>query len=315
MAKKQVRSTGDFGMGQMIHVIHMTDDVAKLRDWWVDVFGGHVYLGVDEPSYLPIEDRYAALLMVSDLCVEVMAPKMPADPKRPVGKFFTRFGQHLHSIGYYVDDLEGLGNRMIANGIHIGKPGGGAIEKMDPDVMYFYPSPKDTGGLMVEMSKHPMPNDPRDRDDWSSLVRKWPDHPLTIQRFSYATLGVRELGPAVRTYVETMQAIPVEEGTDEDLGSRYVTMQLGDCLLQIAEPVAPDSAIGRHVAHYGNFIYSLRFKIADVDSAERWLAAKGVRTTRPRPGLLVLDPADTFGAPIFLSSEEIAGDPFEAVSR
>lgn len=310
MAKKQVRSTGDFGMGQMVHVVHMSDDVAKLRDWWTDVFGGHAYLGIDEPNYLPIEDRHAALLMISDLCIEVMAPKMPADPAKPVGKFYTKFGQHLHSVGYWVDDLQGLGDRMIAGGVRIGKPGGGLIEKMDPEVMYFFPNPKDTGGLMVEMTKHPMPDDPRDRDDWSSLARKWPDHPLTIQRFSYVTLGVRDLDAAVNTYVETMQAIPIEEGTDTDMGSRYVTMQLGDCLLQIAEPLTAESDLGQHVERYGNFIYSLRFKVGDIDSAERWLTAKGVGTTRPRSGLLALDPADTYGAPIFLSSEEIEGDPF-----
>lgn len=315
MAKKQVRTTGDFGMGQMIHVIHMTKDVAALREWWSDVFGGYTYMGVDEPNYLPIEDRYASLMMINDLCIEVMAPAFnDADevnsPHLPVGKFYTKFGQHLHSVGYYVEDLPGLGDKMIANGVYIGKPGGGAIEKMDPDVMYFYPNPKNTGGLMVEMSKHPMPNDPREREDWDSLYRQFQQHPLTIERFSYVTLGVRELESAVKTYVDAMQAIPIAEGVDEDLGCRYVTMQLGDCLLQIAEPTNPESELGKHVEKFGNFIYSLRFKVRDIESAQEHLTAKGVKTTRPRPGLLVLDTNDTFGAPIFLSDEEIDGDPF-----
>lgn len=316
MAIKPVKKTSEYGIGQMIHVIHMTDDVAKLTAWWEDVFGGYTYMGVDEPGYLPIEDRYATLLMVRDLCVEVMAPAMTDtgevnSPQLPVGRFYSKFGQHLHSVGYFVDDIVGLGNHMIDNGIYIGKPGGGAVEKIDdPELMYFYPSPKFTAGLMVEISKHRMPNDPREKDEWSSLEKVTSQHPLTIERFSFVTLGVRDLESAVDVYVKAFKAIPLVEGIDEDLGAKYVILHLGDCLLQIAQPLEPASDLGRHVEQYGNFIYSLRFKISDVDSAEAWLAKKDVKTSRPRPGLLVLEPNDTFNAPIFLSDEEIQGDPF-----
>lgn len=316
MAIKPVTKTSEYGIGQMVHVIHMTDDVRKLQAWWEDVFGGFSYMGIDEPNYLPIEDRHACLLMVRDLCIEVMAPAFNEQgevnsPQLPVGKFYSRFGQHLHSVGYFVDDIVGLGNHMIDNGIYIGKPGGGAVEKMDdPSLMYFYPSPKFTAGLMVEISKHPMPNDPREKEEWSSLAKVTEHHPLTIERFSYVTLGVRDLDEAVKVYVNAFKAIPLEEGIDEDLGAKYATLHLGDCLLQIAQPLEPTSDLGQHVEKYGNFIYSLRFKVRDVDSAEAWLAQKDVKTSRPRPGLLVLQPNDTFNAPIFLSDEEIKGDPF-----
>jgi hypothetical protein len=316
MAIKPVTKTSEYGIGQMVHVIHMTDDVAKLKEWWEDVFGGYTYMGIDEANYLPIEDRYACLLMVRDLCVEVMAPALTDagevnSPQLPVGRFYSKFGQHLHSVGYFVDDIVGLGNHMIENGIYIGKPGGGAVEKIDdPNLMYYYPSPKFTAGLMVEISKHPMPNDPREKEEWSSFWKATSQHPLTIERFSYVTLGVRELEPAVEVYVKAFKAIPLEEGIDEDLGAKYVILHLGDCLLQIAQPLEPGSDLGRHVEQYGNFIYSLRFKVSDVDSAEAWLTKKGVKTTRPRPGLLALEPSDAFNAPIFLSDEEVKGDPF-----
>jgi hypothetical protein len=57
-------------------------------------------------------------------------------------------------------------------------------------------------------------------------------------------------------------------------------------------------------------IYSLRFKVADLDSAESWLKQNNVRTSRVRDGLLVTNPEDSFNCPIFLSTEEIEGDPF-----
>ncbi|MEV6162542.1 VOC family protein [Streptomyces sp. NPDC052052] len=308
--RKHARETGDHGIGQMVHVVHMSDDVQELRRFYEDVLGAYVYMGVDEPNYLPPEDRYAALLMVGDLCIEVMAPKMPADVRRPVGKFFTKFGRHLHSVGYRVADLTGLADRLLARGVYIGKPGGGKIEQLDPETLYFFPSPRDTAGLMVELCGTDMPGDPRDQETWTSLERMWRNHPLTIERFSYVTLGVRDLDTAVRTYVDVMQAVPVQSGTDKDLDARYATLQLGDCLLQLAQPLSPDSALGRHVEQWGNMIYSLRFKVTDIDSAESWLHKNAVRTTRVRAELVVTDVEDTFGAPIFFSTEEIEGDPF-----
>lgn len=308
--RKQVRKTGDHGIGQMVHVVHMSDDVQELRRFYEEVLGAYVYWGVDEPNYLRPEDRYATLLMVGDLCVETMAPKMPPDVRRPVGKFYAKFGRHLHSVGYRVADLAGLADRLLARDVYIGKPGGGKIERLDPETLYFFPSPRDTAGLMVELCGTDMPGDPREQETWSSLERMWRNHPLTIERFSYVTLGVRDLDAAVRTYVDVMQAVPVQTGADEDLDARYATLQLGDCLLQLAQPLSPDSALGGHVERWGNMIYGLRFKVTDIDSAENWLNKNAVRTTRVRAELIVTDVEDTFGAPIFFSTEEIEGDPF-----
>ncbi|MFC8097742.1 VOC family protein [Streptomyces sp. NPDC057363] len=308
--KKKVQRTGDHGIGQMVHVVHMSDDAQQLRRFYEDVMGAYVYMGVDEPHYLPPEDRYATLLMIGDLCIETMAPKMPADPQLPVGKFYTKFGRHLHSVGYKVDDLPGLADRLLERGIYIGKPGGGRIDKLDPETLYFFPSPRDTAGLMVELCRTDMPGDPRDQETWSSLERMWRSHPLTIERFSYVTLGVRDLAAAVKTYVDIMQAVPVQTGVDPDLAAKYATLQLGDCLLQLAEPMDAGSDLGRHVERWGNMIYSLRFKVRDLGSAESWLNKNAVRTTRVRDELIVTDVEDTFGAPIFFSTEEIEGDPF-----
>jgi hypothetical protein len=108
-----------------------------------------------------------------------------------------------------------------------------------------------------------------------------------------------------------MQAVPLEEGVDDEIQARYQILHLGDCLLRLAQPLEASSELGKHVEQYGNFIYSITFKIRDIDSAEQWLNSKGVKTTRLRPGLLAADPADTFGAPHFFTTESVPGDPFE----
>jgi catechol 2,3-dioxygenase-like lactoylglutathione lyase family enzyme len=311
--RKQIVTTGDFGIGLMVHVVHMTDDVAKLTAFYEDVFGGLTYMGTDEPSYLEPEDRWASLIMIGDLCIEAMAPNLPADPTKPVGRFYTKYGQHLHSVGYLVEDLVGLGNRMIEDGIYIGKPGGGKIDEMDPETYYFFPSPRDTAGLMVELCRTHMPNDPRELDTWSSLQKFWKtSHPLGIERMLHVTLGVKDLDSAVKRYVETMQAVPVADGIDASGQYKFQTLHLGDCLLQLAEPLEQDSDLGRHVARWGNMIYSITFRIKDLDSAERWLNSKGVRTSRPSAGVLAANPEDTFDSPYFFTTDVLTSDPFEA---
>jgi hypothetical protein len=287
----------------MVHVIHVSDDAQQLREFYERVFGAFVYMGVDEPNYLPEEDRYATLLMIGDLCIETMAPKMPADPLFSIGRFYGKFGCHLHSVGYQVDDLGGLTGRLLERDIGISKPGGGRLVEVDPEVAYLFPSPRDMAGLLVEFTTHEMHNDPRVRETWSSLERMWRTHPLTIEQFSSVILGVRDLEWAVATYVDSVQAVPVESGSDPELQARYQTLQLGDCVLEISEPLDEESDLGGHVARWGNMIYGLRFRVRDVSAAERWLTSCGVRTTRLREDLLVTDVEDTFGVPIFLGTE------------
>jgi hypothetical protein len=308
--RRQYKTTGDYGIGNMIHFVHMTDDVNKLNDFYARVFGGYRYMGIDELNYLPPEDRWASLVMVADTCIETMAPNFPIDVNKPVGKFYSKFGQHLHSVGYKVDDLAGLADRLLEKGIYIGAPGGGKIEKLDPETVYFYPSPRDTAGLMVELCKIDMRNDPKDQDTYTELMRLYEQHPMTFDRFSYVTLGVKDLDSAVATYVDVMQAVPIQDGIDDDLQCKYMTLQLGDCLLQLAQPLEMDSDLGRHVEKWGNCIYSLRWKVLDLDSAEAWLNKQGVRTTRLRENLVYCNVDDTHGAPMFFTTEEIPGDPF-----
>jgi catechol 2,3-dioxygenase-like lactoylglutathione lyase family enzyme len=296
--KKTVRKTGDYGIGIMIHSVHMTDDVPALNRFYEEVFGGLLYMGVDEPNYLPVEDRWAGLLLVSDLCIETMAPNLPADPTKPVGKFYTKFGRHLHSVGYKVDD------HLIEQGVYIGAPGGGKLEHIDESMIYFYPSPRDVNGLMVELCQVDMRDDPRLLETWSSQVKMWElGHPLGIKGLAYVTLGVRDLDAATQTYVQRMQAIPVADGVEDGGQFRYQLVQLGDCLLQLAEPLAPESALGEHVARWGNMIYGITFSVRDLDSAQVWLEKKDIRTTRLRDGLLAADPADCHGAAFFFTTD------------
>jgi hypothetical protein len=74
--QKQVPKTGDFGIGLMIHAVHMTDDVRRLNRFYEEVFGGVTYLGGEEPNYLPSvrTSRPRAGLLAADPADTFSAP-------------------------------------------------------------------------------------------------------------------------------------------------------------------------------------------------------------------------------------------------
>jgi hypothetical protein len=309
--QRQVRKTGPYGIGIGVHTVHVAEEVEPVVRFLEDVLGAVVFMGVDEPGYLHPEDRWACVAVVSDFAIEVMAPNKPVDATKPIGKFFTKFGSHLHSVGYEVDDIVGLGNSLIAQGVYIGKPGGGQLEKMDDDATYCYPSPPHTAGLMTQLTAFSLPGDPRLLDTWTSQVKQWANiHPMGITRLAYQTLGVRDLDEALARYVELFDVVPIASGVSDVEGARYQLIQLGDTLLRLAEPVDETSLIGQHVARWKNMLYSVTLQVKDLDKAQAWLSEKGIGTTRLTEELLSADPVDTFNMPLFFSTEVIEGDPF-----
>jgi hypothetical protein len=56
---------------------------------------------------------------------------------------------------------------------------------------------------------------------------------------------------------------------------------------------------------------AVRTRLHDLDSAEKWLTQKGIGTSRPSSGVLAADPAGTFNAPYFFTTDPVPNDPFE----
>ncbi|MGY1742612.1 MULTISPECIES: VOC family protein [unclassified Blastococcus] len=308
--KHQARRTGPYGIGLGIHTVHVAESVEPVARFLEDVLGAVLFMGVDEPGYLEPEDRWACVGVVSDWAIEVMAPNQPVDATKPVGRFFTKFGSHLHSIGFEVDDVVGLGNALISAGLYIGAPGGGQLEKMPEDATYCFPSPAQTAGVMVQLTAFSIPGDPRVLDSWSSQVKQWANiHPMGITGLAHQTVGVRDLDAAVARCVELFDARPVASGVSEVEGARYQLVQMGDLLLRLAEPTDETSALGRHVARWKNMLYSVTFRVRDLAAAEAWLTAKGVGAERLSEGLLAADPDDTFGMPLFFTTDPVEEVP------
>jgi hypothetical protein len=90
-------------------------------------------------------------MMIGDFMIEVIEPsKVPEDQQAPLPRFRNRFGQHFHSLAWYVDvpDQRPLFDRLRAAGVRIAKPGGGMFDDGDDVVIgnTIFTHPKDTFG-------------------------------------------------------------------------------------------------------------------------------------------------------------------------
>jgi hypothetical protein len=309
MVAMKVKRTSKYGIGILIHNIHMTDDVKQLNEWYKDVFDPVFYMGYPEPHYLPSEDRWASLLVVSDMCIETMAPNMPPDPTKPVGRFFLKHGRCFHSTGFQVDDLKGLGDHLIQQGVYIGAPGGGRLESLPEDMTYVYPHPKDTAGFMVELCKVHMPNDPRERDDWSELRKRWENHPLGITRTAWTTFGVTDIQRTKERLITLFEAVPLYDGEDRELKQEESYLQIGHSILQLARPIEQDTPLYRYIDKHRDMIYGVTFKVKDLDSVERYLMGKGIGVLQRTSDTVVVDPKDCYDAPYAFTTRLLPNDP------
>jgi hypothetical protein len=88
-------------------------------------------------------------------------------------------------------------------------------------------------------------------------------------------------------------------------GTRSSFVSLSDeVLLEVAEPQEPDSRAARDLASGGTF-HAVTFRVADLDRAAAHVASKGIRTERPAPGHVVLDPDDAHGVLIRLTDRDV----------
>lgn len=280
--------TGPHGIGAMIHVIHVGDDIRALNAWYESVFGGVVFLGLDEPTYLAGEKRWASLLMVSDFCVETVAPELPADDATAFGRFHTRFGERLHSVGFVSDHVEGLAADLEERGIRC------AVQRANGRT-WFFPRPRDIGGLIIEFIDDLVPEDPRLREEWSSLRRLWSTHPLGIQSLAHVTIATRDRSAALETFTRLWAAEVLDETCDPSIGTASSWLRLGDTVIELAQPTDDRSDVAVAVERGDNSVYSVTFTVRDLRRARAHLEAHSIGVEGV-DDVLRADPAHCHGA-------------------
>ena len=245
-----------------IHTIHAAPACERLRHLYTGVFGGIVF----SENYFPPEDRDAALLYVADHMIEIMAPRHTEDLSFMFARYLKKAGPSYHSISFKVANCDAAHQRCRELGILINTVGPGLI----------YLHPKSTGGIVMELTDHQMPNDPYDlpswRGDWAVGRANRPhaiDHIVCAPRAPAAAIDFlvdRLEGTARRpfevTWPQRATATPVEVAD--------ITLLILDPADRAAGPLV-DFTRGPNAG-----VYALAWKVADPEAAARWFGKNEV---------------------------------------
>ena len=292
-----------FRIGELFHVIHMSDALKPIDAWYDDVF--YPRRGMLDENYSPAGKRDASLLVIADSIIETMAPADEEGAESmPSGRFFSRFGRHWHSIAWYVDDVGGVWDALMAAEIRT------VADTFPPGVRptehAIYTHPKDS---LVQLEFFQLPPsdlsgrngtilpDPRLYPGWDSGW--WADnHPLGLERLTSITVVTGNIDRAQRIFVDVLGGEPVDETESKLTGTRNLSVAIGArTVVELATPFDEDSLAAADLRSNGDSVHAMTYVVRDLDRAETYLASKGIGHIGRDDETLLADPDDTFGAP------------------
>ena len=128
-----------------------------------------------------------------------------------------------------------------------------------------------------------------------------------LTRIDHVGIACRDLDQAIAVYESTFGLAVVSRERNEDQGVIEAMLRVADApagtsYVQLLEPLAPDTPVGRFLARRGEGVHHVGYGVTDITAALEAIGATGVRLidSRPRHG--------SMGASIaFLHPRDVGG--------
>ena len=122
-------------------------------------------------------------------------------------------------------------------------------------------------------------------------------------------VAVADLDDALSTYERLFGARVEHEATVDDQGVRAASLRIGDGRVELLEPLAADTPVGRFLAKRGPGMHHVAYEVSDLRAALAELADAGADLidASPRAGLFGLEVA-------FVHPDSVHGVLSEVVS-
>lgn len=283
-----------FEIGRLFHLTQVVDDLDAADSWYSEVFSAlRIYRGRHDAAL-----RDASILVIGNAVIEVIqVADAPGASETPIGKYHDRFGQHMHSVAMFVDDLGDVGESLGAHGVRMTDTLGRKITERRPD-RTVWTHPRDTV-VMLQFATVPTFNfDPRLHPFWSD--EHWRRHPLGIERLSHCTVLVKDMTRAMMVFGEVLgrPLLSIEESGESQATA---TFSFGpDLNVRLLEPRDHDSPEGSDLARNGEGPFGFTFLVRDLDAAQRHLESCGQSFRRSCAQEVTIDPSDAFGLSLSL---------------
>jgi len=108
-----------------------------------------------------------------------------------------------------------------------------------------------------------------------------------LDRIDHVGIAVAELDPAITFYQETLGMPLVHREEVAEQGVEAVLLDVGDGHIELLEPLAEDTPVGKFLAKKGPGLHHVAYAVSDIEAALSTLSAQGVELidTEPRRGI------------------------------
>ena len=293
-----------FKIRKEFHLLHVVRDLDEVDGWYDEVFAVRRFVRNSMKAAM----RKASLVLIGDFVMEPAQPlrRTPGWEKSALGKFYSRYGQHFHSIAWYVDDLGETCAKLSERKVRLFDMVGNLVTEPSRRDGAVWTHPQDTHAAFEFAAMPKFFVDPRLQPGWSAAFAR-DEHPLGIERASHLTMLFRDRSDARKVYERALGGTPI--GEQETPGrKRSVFYAVGeDTVIEAAQPLSPTSPEGIDMERAGEGIYSVTFKTKDLKRATEHLRSKGLRIAEDGDSL-VIDP-DAFGMVIGFTERKLPNDP------
>jgi hypothetical protein len=293
-----------FKIGKLFHLTHVVSDLAAVDQWYDKVFSVTRYYR----GYEKLAGRDASLIAIGEVIMEPMMPARVANlQNQSVKKFHDRFGQHFHSIAWYVDNVQEISAQLDHNGLRLFNIVGKQV-KPGEESFAIWTHPKDTHGQLEFAAIGRYSIDPRLQPAWSNSFWRQ-QHPLGIDRASHITVVVRDLPSAKRLYCDILAGKLIHE--EETAGrKRSAFVAVGeDTVVELAQPLSQASPEGREMEDNGEGIYSVTFATRDLARANAFLKSNQLRPEPDGTDSIVMGKDQAFGMVVGFTQRKLPNDP------
>ena len=293
-----------FKIGKLFHLTHVVSDLAAVDQWYDEVFAVTRYYR----GYEKLAGRDASLIAIGEVIMEPMMPARVANlQNQSVKKFHDRFGQHFHSIAWYVDNVPEISAQLDRSGFRLFNIVGKQV-KPGEESFAIWTHPKDTHGQLEFATIGKYSIDPRLQPAWSNNF--WSQqHQLGIERASHITVVVRDLPSAKRLYCDILGGKLIhEEEAAQRKRSAFVAVG-EDTVVELAQPISQTNAEAREMDQNGEGIYSVMFATRDLSRANAFLKSKHLTPEPDGPDSIVLGKDQAFGMVVGFTQRRLPNDP------
>jgi methylmalonyl-CoA epimerase len=104
-----------------------------------------------------------------------------------------------------------------------------------------------------------------------------------VGRLDHVNIAAEDAATMAGIFGDVLGLEIVEEDVVEEQGVKVVKLGAGDTVVEITEPLGPDTPVGKFLAKRGPGIHHLAFEVEDLEAKLAELKAKGVRLINEEP--------------------------------